>query len=185
MFYIIKGKYHRGVGQKFFNKASQSDNWIGGYDPTSPTTEEWYQLKEVRTHLTLAASQHYDRVLEKVKDYINTYHTKEALYKMLDSINYGLDRSKTSRCLCEQVFNTYGHHFSADVRRMEDEAYMVVRDNAINPMYKKVRSRLKKANTTEVTHTKETPVKDTNTNVGVLKKMKRPKRKVNTIKLAQ
>ena len=62
VFFIIKGQYRRGIAPSFFNTYTESEQWLGGYNPETTTTE-WYMLLDRLTWTVHYASSEYEKVL--------------------------------------------------------------------------------------------------------------------------
>lgn len=66
LFFIVKGQYSRGLEPSFVNKVSGDVNHIGGYDPYSKDTENWYMLMDKITFQCLACGSDLEKVVKGV-----------------------------------------------------------------------------------------------------------------------
>lgn len=147
VFFIIKGQYKRNTPPRIFNVASGDYNWIGGYDPTSPSTNEWYQLMDNITFTCQRASSDLDQVVRGVYDLITKYKTKDTYLKVLRGLEYHT-QSPNMVALDTEIYREYGDYFSALVKEQEDAAYKDLKDK--DPV-KKARMRFKKRPRLETT----------------------------------
>lgn len=178
LFFIVQGQYRRNLEPVFQNPVSESVNWCGGYDPTSPSTEKWYMLFDWPTLTCHCASSDLDYVLGGVGRIITKYKTKERLITALKNLSFGVS-SKSTKVLDEHLGHLYGHHFAALIREQEDLAYEQVREQ--DPIVK-ARKKLKRRVNTVVETTPppaQTQVLDTSGTHKKRKGLKPVKRQVN------
>lgn len=150
LFFIVKGQYRKGVAPSYINKATNETGWIGGYDPYSEDTENWYQLMDSKTFHCLACGSDFNRVVKGVYTAIIKHKGQAKRYfKHVSSITsddyYEVhylghkpltpeQRAKKAegRCprvspamreLYQHIYDEYGEFFSDEIEKMEDLAY--------------------------------------------------------------
>ncbi len=127
LFVILKGQYRRKCEPSFFNKVSEETNYVGGYDPERPETEEWYMLYDTVTLSCNGCSSDIEKILKGVKNLILKYKTRERYVTTIMSLDQ--PRSPVHECLMREVIDTYGDYFTSEIEEVEDEAYEVLRQN--------------------------------------------------------
>lgn len=132
LFYIVRGSYVKGKTPRFYNEVCEHDNFIGGYDPSDDTNEDWYMVLDNETFQCHGAKSSLKGALNIIRRIIIKYKTKEEFFNTLR----GLDRpySPIQVRLDKEVYNTYGNYFKNSVEGVEDEAYKELRNN--NPVFK-------------------------------------------------
>ena len=177
LFFIVKGQYARGVEPSFVS-VTGNVNHIGGYDPHSEDTQEWYMLLDSKTFNCMMCGNDFNKVLKGVYNIIKKHKgSAERYFKLLKKANdgKGFSQSPTMRCLYEHIYEEYGDYYSDEIKEMEDLAYSeLVEEKPFNKS-KKLVSKHKK--TMEVLEKGEVRI-DTST----LKKVK-PKVKLGVKKL--
>lgn len=150
LFFVVKGQYRKGVEPSFHNVARGDLSYIGGYDPTSPHTEEWYMVLDTKTYYCIACGGDLNKVLrgvyntiKKSKGVAKNYFKKVSQVTSDDyyEVTYLGRRpltpeertkkavgrcprvSPTTRYVYEKVYEVYGEHFRDLVEEMEDLAY--------------------------------------------------------------
>lgn len=150
-FYIVKGHYVKNRAPRFWNEVSESDNYIGGYDPEREDTEEWYMVfdnEEFRCHGSSTTLQGAANIIRRI---ILRYKTKEQYLSALEGFDTTV--SPIHIRLHQEVYNTYGDYFKQFVSEVvEESAYREVRNNTpvVKARNRKRRS-LVKAEMVEVT----------------------------------
>lgn len=127
LFFIVQGQYKPKKEPVFYNPASESNQWCGGFDPEDPSTAKWYALFDWPTLTCHRASSDLDFVAQGVVDTIVKYKTRENFVTTLKGLTFGVS-SRSSKALDEHLGHLYGEHFAALVKEMEDEAYTVLKD---------------------------------------------------------
>ena len=163
LFFIVKGQYTKGAEPSFNNDITGGVSYIGGFDPYSEDTAEWYMLLDSKTFNCVSCGRDIDKMLKGVYNTIKRYKgSAERYFKSLKEANYGkgTHQSPAMRCLYNAIYTYYGEYFSDEVSEMEDQAYKdleeVLRDSKpIN----KTRKIVKKAGGIKKT-CEETPVKE-------------------------
>lgn len=170
LFFIMKGQYRKGVAPSFVNKVSNEVSWVGGYDPNSDDTEEWYQALDCKTYHCVACGSDLDRVLKGVyntivthggvtkryfkhvsdttsDDYYEVHYLGKAPLTHEQRVKKAEGRcprvSPVMRCLYEQVFSEYGEHFREDIKVMEEKAYDTIEERRPHNKTKKLVSKVK------------------------------------------
>lgn len=155
LFFIIKGQYRKGVEPSFLNKVTNETNYIGGYDPYSDTTEEWYMCFDSKTFQCTACGGDLNKVVKgvytQIKKYKDLKHYLRHVSQVTSDDTYEVkylghkpltpeQRSKKAegrcprvsppmRCLYENIYKEYGDYFCDEVREMEDLAYNELRED--------------------------------------------------------
>lgn len=166
LFFVVKGQYAKGVQPSFVNKVSGDVTFIGGYDPFSEDTSNWYMLMDCKTFHCVSCGSDLDKVLKAVHTVIKKYkgsarnyfkHVSEVTSDDYYEVTY-LGRSPLThdqrvakaegrcprvspvmRCLYEKVYEEYGDYYEDEVREMEDLAYSeLVEERPINKTRKLV-----------------------------------------------
>lgn len=208
LFFIMKGKYKK-VKPSFRNEVTGDTSFIGGYDPDSEDTEEWYMLVDNKTFHCVACGSSLKKVLDSVKSVIVRYKGDAKLYfrhvsKVTSDDYYEThylgrkeltpdQRTKKAqgrcprvspamRCLYEKIFEEYGDFFSEDIEDMENEAYQTLKDNTPLRKSKKLMARTKN-NTAEMVR-KPTLKKKEEKVLEKPKKLIKPKKKFGFKKLS-
>ena len=173
LFVVIKGQYRK-CGEVFFNDVSNERNYLGGYDPESEYTVNWYMLVDTETYTTLASGVNLEKVVSCARKYIKKYKTRKAFLQSLSDMEYGNTTSPIHRRLMQEVCKKYGSYYQDLIEETVDDEYTILKDSMINPLLKGAKKRLKRL----VTPDAETPVKKENTPphkslvLGKLKKVK-------------
>ena len=161
LFFIVKGQYRKGVEPSFVNTVSEGVQYIGGFDPYSDDTEEWYKLMDCETFACHCCGGSLEKVLKGVYNVITSYKGNAKAY--FKAISEAPSTSPLMKCLWEEVYNEFGHYYSDEVREMEDLAYSDIKeDNPFNKTRKLVSKNKIKLGAVENT-TKEEKVMETNT----------------------
>lgn len=202
LFFIMKGRYNKGLEPSFRNSVSNDTMYIGGYDPFNSRTENWYMLLDNKTFHCIACGSDLDKVLKGVYTVIKKHKgvAKKYFKRVSDTTSddyyethyLGLAPltpeqraskaegkcprvSPVMRCLYEKVFEEYGDFFSDEIKEMEDLAYSELREDKPVNKSKKLMAKNKKSVET-------TPKKEVLLETPTLKKVK-PKVKVGVKKL--
>ena len=166
LFFVVKGQYAKGVAPSFVNKVSGDVTFIGGYDPFSEDTSNWYMLMDCKTFHCVSCGSDLNQVLKAVHTAIKKYkgsarnyfkHVSEVTSDDYYEVTY-LGRSPLThdqrvakaegrcprvspvmRCLYEKVYAEYGDYYEDEVQEMEDLAYSeLVEERPINKTRKLV-----------------------------------------------
>lgn len=171
LFFIVKGQYTKSVEPSFKNDTG-GVSYIGGYDPYSEDTMEWYMLLDNRTFQCIACGRDFDKILKGVYNTIKRYKgSAERYFRSLENANYGKGflPSPAMRCLHEHIYDEYGDFYSDEIREMEDLAYSELAEEKPFNKSKKLVSKHKK--TMEVLEKEEVRI-DTSTPKKVKPKVK-------------
>ena len=199
LFFVVKGQYRKHSGDKFVNSVNGDTYYIGGYDPFSDGTEEWYMLMDKKTYHCVWCGRDLNKVLKGVYTLIKKHKgeakryfksvsdtTSEDYYEVHylghrplsdgDRAKKAIGRcprvSPVMKCLWEKVYEEFGDYYDEEVREMEDLAYTELKEeNPVNKSRKLV-SKNKPTHSVEI----ETPKK------GVMEEMK-PKKITPKVKL--
>ena len=130
LFYIVRGGYKRGKSPSFFNPVSEDKNWIGGYDPSDDTNEEWYMLLDSELFMCQCAGSKLQSCLDTAYKLIKRYRTKEKYVKVMKSLTYsGGCASPIHKALEKEIYNTYGDYFRSQLDEVENLAYQEIRED--------------------------------------------------------
>lgn len=182
LFFIVKGRYSKGVEPSFLNKVKNEVSYIGGYDPYNEDTPEWYMLLDKNTFHCIACGGDFNKVLKGVYITIKKYRgVAKNYFRHISSItsddyyetNYlgktpltheQRVKKAEGRCprvspvmreLYQQVYNEFGDYFEEEIQEMEERAYSEISDQTPFKKAKKLRSMTKSIKTPV-----ETPMKD-------------------------
>ena len=150
LFFIVKGQYRKGVEPSFVNKVSGDVSHIGGYDPSSATTENWYMLMDKITFQCYSCGSDFNKVLKAVRTLIIKHKGSAKKYFKYVSDTTSDDYYEThylghtplnhdqrvkkaeGRCprtspimqeLYKAVYEEYGDYYKDQISEMEDLAY--------------------------------------------------------------
>lgn len=73
LFFIIKGRYHRNLPPAYVNKVTGDTGYLGGYDPYSEDTEEWYQVLDRKCYHSIYCGNDYEKAVASVRRMIVRY----------------------------------------------------------------------------------------------------------------
>ena len=202
LFFVIKGQYRKGVEPSFHNTARGDVSYIGGYDPTSPHTEEWYMVLDSKTYYCISCGGDLNRVLRGVYNTIRkckgvakkyfrsvsqvtsddyyevTYLGRRPLTpeeRMKKAVGKCPRVSPMMRCVYEKVYEEYGDHFRDLIEEVEDLAYKDIKEDTPLNKSRKIMSKHKKTLVIE-------PKKEV-TPIEPPRKLVRPKTKLGIKKL--
>lgn len=207
LFFIVKGQYKKGVEPSFMNKVSGSVTHIGGYDPYSKDTEEWYMVLDNKTFNCISCGSDFNKVLKAVytvikkykgvakryfkyvsdttsDDYYETHYLGKSPLTHDQRVKKAEGRcprvSPAMRCLYEQIFSEYGDYFEDEIQEMEDLAYSELREDKPIHKTKKLMAKTKTHNKL----VKTTPKEEQHIEVTTPKKLAKPKVKLGVKKLS-
>ena len=150
LFFIVKGQYRKGVEPSFINIVTGDMSYVGGYNPESDTTENWYMcLDKVTFHcvgcgsdLKKVAHGVYTQIVKNKgqakkyfkyvsdttsDDYYETHYLGRTPLDHDQRVKKAEGRcprtSPPMRCLYEAIYNRYGHYYNDLVEEMEDLAF--------------------------------------------------------------
>ena len=150
LFFIVKGQYRKSVRPSVVNSVSKDVMWLGGYDPYSSDTEEWYMLMDNKTFTCVSCGSDLDKVLLGLQntivrfngdakkyfkhlsrttsdDYYETHYLGHRPLTHEERVKKAEGRcprvSPVMRCLYEGVYAEYGDFFSDKVSEVEERAY--------------------------------------------------------------
>lgn len=142
LFFIIKGQYTKGAEPSFLNEATGGVNYIGGYDPESEDTEEWYMLIDNKTFMCQSASADLDKVLGVAHRLIKRHKGDLNHYiGVMKDIPRGV--SSSTKEIRKHIFNTYGDYYRYEIEEMEDLAYRELREEKPINKNRKLVSKIK------------------------------------------
>lgn len=205
LFFIMKGQYRKGVEPSFTNSVSGNVSYIGGYNPTSDDTEEWYMLMDKKTFHCVACDSDFNKVLKGVHTTIKRFKgvarryfkhisdtTSDDYYEVTYLGHKPLDKkgitdkaegrcprvSPVMRCLYERVLEEYGDYYVEEIEHMEELAYEDLKDERPINKSRKLVSKHKTIGSVEMKQHKEEVIDTT------LKRLTRPKVKIGIKKLS-
>ena len=123
VFFIVKGHYRKNCGQSFVNSATGDVNHIGGYDPSSEETSEWYMVLDNITFNCVCCGSDFNRAVRSIGNAIKRYKTKARYLKELKRRDPRNNVSKPMRCIYQAVYDTYGDFYDEYIEEQEDLAY--------------------------------------------------------------
>lgn len=156
LFFIIKGQHRNKLSPAFVNKVTGDTCYIGGYDPYSDETEEWYQLIDRRCFHVVCCGGSLEKVLNGVRTMILKYKGSAKRYIKYVSQTTSDDyyethylgkspltpeqRSKKAegrcprtspimRCMYEEIDRCFGDFCSEEITEIEDSAYKELADS--------------------------------------------------------
>lgn len=206
LFFIVKGQYRKGVEPKVINSATGNETYIGGYNPHSDDTVNWYMLLDRKTFRCCACSNDLNKVVRSVHTIIMKYkgvargyfkHISQTTSDDYYEIHYlghkpltHMEREKKGknkyprvspvmRCLYEEVDKRWGDYYEDLITEMEDLAYEDLKgEKPVNKSRKLVSKH--KVEKPVLETPKHTEVIDTSTP----KKLVKPKVKMGVKKLS-
>lgn len=206
LFFIVKGQYSRGLEPSFVNKVSGDVNHIGGYDPYSKDTENWYMLMDKITFQCLACGSDLEKVVKGVytaimkrkgsakkyfkhvsdttsDDYYETHYLGHTPLNHDQRVKKAEGRcprvSPIMRELYSAIYSEYGDFFNDLIEEQEDLAYNDLKEERpINKTRKLVsKNRVKNTPVMEKTPTQQVEIQTP-------KKLVKTKTKLGVKKLA-
>lgn len=207
LFFIVKGQYARGVEPSFMNTAKNEVSHIGGYNPYSKETHNWYMLLDCKTFHCIACGSDFNKVVKGVYTVIKRYKgdAKKYFKHISDTTSddyyetHYLGRtpltpeqrankaegkcprvSPVTRCVYERVYEEYGDYYSDEIEEMEDLAYSELKEEKPIHKTKKLMAKTK----THKKLVKTTPKEETVTEVTTPMKKVKPKVKLGVKKLS-
>lgn len=204
LFFIIKGNHKKGVEPKIVNRVTGNDTFIGGFNPNSEDTEEWYMLMDRKTFKCCYCGNSLEKCLECLKTLIVRYkgvakgyfkHISKTTTDDYYEIHYlghkpmtPLEREKKGknkyprvspimRVVYEEIDKRWGDYYKDLIKETEDLAYEELKGE--KPVFKS-KKLVSKHNKVVKPEVKETPVKVIDTTP---KKMAKPKVKIGVKKL--
>ena len=123
VFFIVKGQYKRNCGQSFVNSATGDVNYLGGYDPSSEETSEWYMVLDNITFNCVCCGGDFNKAVRSIGNAIKRYKTKARYLKELEKRDTRSKVSKPMRCLYQAIYDTYGDFYDEYIEEQEDLAY--------------------------------------------------------------
>lgn len=129
LFFIVKGQYSNKKEPMIHNSVSDGDMYIGGYDPSSPLTPEWYMLLDRRTYTVVCCGSDLNKVVKGVYTQIKKHKgvTNRYLKHIAESDSLV---SKVMVCLYEHIYQHYGDYFRDLVEEQEELAYRDIESGA-------------------------------------------------------
>lgn len=128
LFVILKGQYRKGVGECVTNRVTGDTMWLGGYDPDSPDTEEWYMLMDRERYVGFCCGSSLEKCLQGVYNNIRKYKTRKRYMKVLDKIENG----HQSPIMLEHykiIDREFGFYYQDQIEEMEDKAYKDIKED--------------------------------------------------------
>lgn len=200
LFFIIKGQ-HSKAEPSFMNRETGEVNYIGGYDPYSKDTVEWYMVMDKITFHCFSCGSDLNKVLKAVHTIIYKYKgSAKKYFKHISDISsddyyetHYLGRTPLNhdqrvkkaegRCprvspamreMYKSIYSEYGDFYKEQIEEMEDLAYSDLEEwkKANNPL-NKTKKRMEKTKIKKtVVMEEKTPKKEVG--VAVPKKLAKP-----------
>jgi len=150
LFFIIKGQYRKGLEPSFVNRVSGDVSYVGGYDPSSDETENWYMVMDKMTFHCVSCGGDFNKALKAIHTIITKYKGSAKKYFKYVSDTTSDDYYETTylgrtplthdqrvkkaegRCprvspimreLYSAVYSEYGDFYKDQIEDMEDLAY--------------------------------------------------------------
>ena len=207
IFFIVKGQYRKGVAPSYVNKETNETGYLGGYNPYSEDTEEWYMLLDTKTFHCICCGSDLNKVLKGVHttilkhkgvakkyfkhvcgitsdDYYETHYLGRTPLTPEERSAKSEGRcprvSPVMRCLYKNIYEVYGDCYRDAIEDMEDLAYSELKEERPINKTKKLMAKTKSKSGLVKTTTPKKEVIETPT---TLKKVK-PKVKLGIKKLS-
>lgn len=121
LFFIVKGQYSKGARPSVVN-TSGDVSYLGGYNPLSDDTKEWYQVIDNTTFNCVACGGDLDSVLRSLSNLIKKH--KGSLKRYLKFMkHYSTGVSPSMREFYKHLYEEYGDFFSDIVCGVVEKAY--------------------------------------------------------------
>lgn len=198
LFYIVKGQYSKTEPVVYIEGEAKH---IGGYDPESPNTAEWYRVQDNVVHHCFCCGSDLDKCVEAITRMIKHHKTRKSYFRYVCRVTsedyyetHYLGRtpltpeqrnkkaegrcprvSPIQKALEDEVFNEYGDYYSALIEEAEDSAYRAIKeDKPFNKGMKRHKKLPKPVSVQEEEEVVETPQTQKPMSSGVkLKKIKK------------
>lgn len=179
LFFIMKGQYRKGAKPSYESAVSGDVMYIGGHDPSSEDTVEWYMLRDCKTFKCVACSNDLNKVLESLSNVVKK--NKGSAKRYFRSVkNYSVNVSPVMMEHYEHVFNEYGVWYEDQVSEVVESAYTEIKDQRPVNKSKRLMAKNKVSKEDFVIDTPHTKVMvDTTTPKKVKPKVKLGVRKLN------
>lgn len=177
LFFIVKGQYSKGARPSVVN-TSGDVSYLGGYDPLSDDTKEWYQVIDNTTFNCVACGGDLDSVLRSLSNLIKKH--KGSLKRYLKFMkHYSTGVSPSMREFYKHLYEEYGDFFNDLVCEVVENTYIeLVEERPVNKSKRLLaKNKIHKEDLEMNTKKEDTPVETL-----TLKKVK-PKVKLGVKKL--
>lgn len=171
LFFVMKGQYRKKEGVSYTNTISGEVMHLGGYNPSFPTTPQWYQVMDRNTFHTVACGSSLQQCMESLKnciirhkgdakrfyryvsnvtseDYYETHYLGNPPLSPEERVKKAEGRcprtSPLMKDLYSQVLTLYGDYFSDQVECAEEEAYKYLKENTDVSKSRKVLNKIRK-----------------------------------------
>ena len=179
LFFVVKGQYRKGVAPSFINRVTEDTMYIGGFDPYSEDTPEWYMVYDNKRFNCISCGSDFNKIVKGVYHIIKKYKGDVNKYlKFVDDNRQLYKASPIMIHLHEKVYEEYGDFFSDEVAEMEDLAYEELKEERPINKTRKLMSKTKSTGGLVKTETPKKQEVETTT----LKKVK-PKVKMGVKRL--
>ena len=78
LFYIVKGQYSKTEPVVYIEGEAKH---IGGYDPESPNTAEWYRVQDNVVHHCFCCGSDLDKCVEAITKMIKHHKTRKSYFR--------------------------------------------------------------------------------------------------------
>ena len=162
LFFIVKGQYRKGVAPSYMSEVTDSVTHIGGYDPNSVDTTEWYMLRDNKTFNCVSCGSDLNKVLESLDKVIRRH--KGSVKRYLKSVERrGATISPATLEQFKHIYDEYGDWFSDEVNEVVESVYEDLKgENVVNKSRKlvsKSKTQVDVVKTKEVVMETSTPKK--------------------------
>lgn len=164
LFFIVKGHYANGVGECYTSEVTNDKVYIGGYNPYSEDTEEWYMLMDKKTFHCVGCGKDIHALLETLTKLLIRFKDDERKYfKHVSSITsedyYEVtflgrnpltpeQRTKKAIGKCPRtspkmkelythVLKSYGDYLSDEIESAEEKAYNILKNGITHSSLKR------------------------------------------------
>ena len=174
LFFIIRGGFVDRKKPSVYNEVRKDYVFIGGYNPTDTTNEDWYQVIDNELYTVHCCCGSLEKALRCIYNLVVKYKTKEVFLEKSQE-----NAPKQAGVIYEDhklLEEHYGEHFSAEISEVVDSAYKYLWNNrpSIKAANKTKNRKIKPKKNVVLTPQKEvSPVVVENS----VRKIKRPKRR--------
>lgn len=141
VFYVVKGQYQKGLAPVCFYEEKGETLYLGGFNPYSENTVEWYGLYDNITHRCYGCGN-LDSIFSALRKVVKLYRNKEKLIKAYNSGEYRV--SKAQKVLHEGIFNEFGDYLREEIEEIVDESFEEIKNDT---PFNRAKKRMKRSRT--------------------------------------